>query len=169
MSTCAKCNRPLSNPQSIQQGYGPICYAEIRAQSEAEQQKDTDRLLDIQLYPLDESVVLIRDEQGIKTNVPRIIERHSPNGYEWGYAGSGPADLALNIIEYYVRVLRNEGVEIGNPHKMREGVAHDLTLWIYQDFKCDFIATAPTEGRTIEANTVISWIKANHKQQLSMF
>ena len=24
--------------------------------------------------------------------------RHSPTGFEWGYLGSGPADLALNIL-----------------------------------------------------------------------
>ncbi len=23
---------------------------------------------------------------------------HSPSGFEWGYGGSGPADLALNIL-----------------------------------------------------------------------
>lgn len=26
------------------------------------------------------------------------IVYHSPTGFEWGYAGSGPADLALNIL-----------------------------------------------------------------------
>ena len=26
------------------------------------------------------------------------IERHSPNGFQWGYSGSGPADTALSIL-----------------------------------------------------------------------
>ena len=26
------------------------------------------------------------------------IERHSPDGYEWGYHGSGPLDLAYSIL-----------------------------------------------------------------------
>lgn len=26
------------------------------------------------------------------------IVRHSPTGFEWGYGGSGPADLALSIL-----------------------------------------------------------------------
>lgn len=26
------------------------------------------------------------------------IERHSPDGFEWGYGGSGPADTALSIL-----------------------------------------------------------------------
>ena len=27
---------------------------------------------------------------------------HSPTGFEWGYAGSGPADLALSILADYL-------------------------------------------------------------------
>ncbi len=26
------------------------------------------------------------------------LERHSPDGFEWGYHGSGPADLARSIV-----------------------------------------------------------------------
>lgn len=28
--------------------------------------------------------------------------RHSPTGFEWGYSGSGPADLALSILWDYL-------------------------------------------------------------------
>ena len=28
----------------------------------------------------------------------RHVVRHSPDGFEWGYGGSGPADLALSIL-----------------------------------------------------------------------
>lgn len=28
----------------------------------------------------------------------RHVNRHSPDGFEWGYSGSGPADLALSIL-----------------------------------------------------------------------
>lgn len=30
--------------------------------------------------------------------LPHAIRRHSPDGFEWGYVGSGPSDLALNIL-----------------------------------------------------------------------
>ena len=34
-----------------------------------------------------------------KQAVPlRHIVRHSPTGMEWGYSGSGPADLALSLL-----------------------------------------------------------------------
>ena len=32
----------------------------------------------------------------------RHVEVHSPTGFEWGYAGSGPADLALSILADYL-------------------------------------------------------------------
>ena len=34
------------------------------------------------------------------TDVPRSVTRHSPDGFAWGYAGSGAQELALNILNY---------------------------------------------------------------------
>ena len=44
--------------------------------------------------------VICRREAG-RTIVEGISQEwvwHSPTGFEWGYGGSGPADLALNIL-----------------------------------------------------------------------
>ena len=35
----------------------------------------------------------------VETNVPLHAVHHSPEGFNWGYLGSGPSDLAMNIIE----------------------------------------------------------------------
>ena len=43
-------------------------------------------------------VYVVRDG---KPNVLRHINRHSPTGFEWGYGGSGPADLAYSILADY--------------------------------------------------------------------
>jgi len=47
------------------------------------------------LGPKEESsgVVVTVDGQPLKHRV-----RHSPTGFEWGYLGSGPSDLALSIL-----------------------------------------------------------------------
>jgi hypothetical protein len=45
---------------------------------------------------------------------------HSPNGYNWGYSGSGPAQLALAIL------MKFTGVEVA--------------ISLHQDFKWDVIA-----------------------------
>ena len=38
------------------------------------------------------------DARAVLTGVPHEWVWHSPGGFEWGYGGSGPADLALNIL-----------------------------------------------------------------------
>ena len=50
----------------------------------------------------------------IMVNVPHEITRKSPTGFEWGYGGSGPSDLALNILydftknkDIAVRIFKN--------------------------------------------------------------
>jgi Family of unknown function (DUF6166) len=45
------------------------------------------------------AVVLVRQEQ-VRTKVLRLrtdLRNHSPTGFEWGYGGSGPAQLALAL------------------------------------------------------------------------
>lgn len=44
-----------------------------------------------------------------RTNVPHLVAHHSPSGFEWGYGGSGPADLALNICQWYLNSIGYEG------------------------------------------------------------
>ncbi len=50
--------------------------------------------------------------------------RHSPTGFAWGYAGSGPAQLALALL-------------------LKAGVGKDVALALYQTFKIDIIAAQP--------------------------
>ena len=58
--------------------------------------------------PLEKGIILSRRihptllYEEVSTNVPSIVTYHSPTGFEWGYAGSGPADLALNLAELVV-------------------------------------------------------------------
>ena len=48
----------------------------------------------------DQAVVLVRiiDSEGAYSyHLPHVV-RHSPDGFNWGYRGSGPADLARSIL-----------------------------------------------------------------------
>lgn len=88
---------------------------------------------------LDE-VKLSRDVVGnAVTNVPHKHKIHSPTGFEWGYGGSGPCDLALNILALYV------------PFSYACAWKHD--------FKWDVIAKIPKEGTVIKRETIIDWIE----------
>jgi len=86
-------------------------------------------------------VVCSRDAEGIKTNVPRRIIKHSPTGFEWGYAGSGPADFALNILSVFIGQEKAEGGGL------------------YQLFKQDFVTPLPQEGGTIPRAEILKWIE----------
>ena len=84
-------------------------------------------------------VVCSRDGEGPHTNVPHRIVRHSPSGLLWGYGGSGPADLALNILSVYIG------------QRLAEG--------LYQDFKFEVVAKLPHEGGTIKREDILKWVE----------
>ncbi len=48
-----------------------------------------------------------RDDEGIhilaNDRPLRHVMYHNPTGFEWGYGGSGPADLALSILAHYFK------------------------------------------------------------------
>ena len=47
----------------------------------------------------DKNLVLVHEGESSKELNPRYdLYNHSPNGFEWGYLGSGPAQLALAIL-----------------------------------------------------------------------
>jgi len=84
------------------------------------------------------------------------IVHHSPTGFEFGYGGSGPADLALSILANYFgeepseKALYHGRCKCWKPH---------------QDFKWRFIA--PQQGNSFEIteDTISSWI-VETKQEL---
>jgi hypothetical protein len=57
--------------------------------------------------PVESGIILKRvveiDRQVVATNVKHSIVCHSPDGFEWGYGGSGPSELALNLAELVVQ------------------------------------------------------------------
>lgn len=59
---------------------------------------------------------------------PRLdLGNHSPNGFEWGYSGSGPAQLALALLA--------------------DALGDDNTAWsLHQDFKRNVVAILPRAG-----------------------
>lgn len=68
------------------------------------------------------------------------LRNHSPDGFEWGYGGSGPAQLALAILLDFT----------GND---------ETALLFYQDFKSQFISSARADGFTINESTIRAWFE----------
>lgn len=72
-------------------------------------------------FPEGTVAVEVHEKGSIKDLDIRLdLCNHSPTGFEWGFSGSGPAQLALAILADYSR-------------KMPEP-------WVYQAFKTKFIA-----------------------------
>ncbi len=79
------------------------------------------------------------------------VVRHSPSGFEWGYAGSGPADTSLSILaDYFGERPTKDDVYYG-----RGKAVHPA---LYQQFKRDFITSAPKEGFTITSDQIKDWL-----------
>lgn len=120
----------------------------------------TEQLLTI---PLQEGIVLTRTAAGeIQTNVRRLCVHHSPEGFEFGYSGSGPSDLALNIIENVLIESGYAGYRM--TERLFNGYQPFLQSWrLHQSFKQHFIAglsNAPGEYR-LGFELVKAWIYVN--------
>jgi hypothetical protein len=88
------------------------------------------------------SVVVWHDDQARPL---KVICRHSPDGFEWGYGGSGPSDLALSILTDYFR-RRNS----------RDAIAEAGLA--YQDFKWRFLANIKEDAFKIEEQQITDWL-----------
>lgn len=124
------------------------------------------------------SVIVVESGGGIiKTySLPHIV-LHSPTGFEWGYEGSGPADLALSILAEHLGDKPNayelrQGyfapteAELKPPSKgdlddKRLGVPLRpiLSLRMHQQFKTDVIAKLPHGDWEITDQQVAEWVE----------
>lgn len=78
-------------------------------------------------------------ESGVAGLEHRVL--HSPDGFSWGYGGSGPADLARSILW--------------------DAVGAEPAPWLTQEFKGRFVAKWPMhEGECwrISIQTVMAWV-----------
>ena len=72
---------------------------------------------------------------------PRLdLRNHSPTGFEWGYCGSGPAQLALAILADHL-------------------ADDEQALDFYQRFKWAVIAELPKRGWTLTSENILQAIK----------
>ena len=70
------------------------------------------------------------------------LRSHSPTGFNWGYGGSGPAQLALALL-----------VDASNDN--------DLALEYYQRFKDEVVAGWPSNSHwKVDQNTILRWLDA---------
>ena len=156
--TCVRCNRALKDADSVFAGMGPTCRAKAA-------RSDSGRLLGDQPVLNDVGgvaevgLVCRRLEDGrLAANVPQVLVHHSPTGFAWGYNGSGPADLALNVLH----ILLPHGVKARGFEEclvvLNEGHCSTDAWSLHQEFKERFIATLPPEGGHVPLEVINAWI-----------
>ena len=75
------------------------------------------------------------------------LRRHSPTGFEWGYGGSGPAQLALALALCAHHARARTG-----PDGWR--TADDIALAYYQAFKQRVVVSLPIAGWRLTSDEI---------------
>lgn len=157
---CRICSRPLKNPKWVKIGIGPIC-ASRQAIAEAE---DGEQPVLLNAGALEEVGLICerRSDGRLAANIPQAFKWHSPTGFECGYGGSGPADLALNVLAFLVP-LGKDGAE---GWKIWDGQMVSATAGLlHQDFKDDFIARMPKNGGSVPISAIRAWLDLKRADQ----
>lgn len=94
----------------------------------------------------DEPRVYVTAPDGVEIELAHDLY-HSPTGFEWGYYGSGPADLARSIL--------------------KDVLGH--TPRCYQRFKAEVVAKFDREGFTLSAIDVVAWIDRQPEEDILPF
>lgn len=98
-----------------------------------------------------------------KTKPLRHVVYHSPTGFEWGYSGSGPADLALSILVDYFRERTTRDTLLN----VRIGDVPPRSWRLHQKFKEKFIATALEIGFVIQEDDIDRWVASLGEKAVS--
>lgn len=78
--------------------------------------------------------------QSLSPQESQKIVNHSPDGFAWGYGGSGPSQLALAILLCYT--------------------SKESATRLYQNFKWDVVAKLEGDFKLSEAD-VVKWVQEN--------
>src|SRR5215510_6275516 len=84
----------------------------------------------------DGCAVVVSDAGGTRILDPRLdLRNHSPTGFEWGYGGSGPAQLALALLADHL-------------------ADDEQAVALHQSFKFAVVANFPKRGWTLTSRQI---------------
>ena len=94
-------------------------------------------------YELEDVIAIRDDDLGLEraTNVPWTFgDWHTDNGFEWGYCGMGPLNLAVNILMHF----SEHDVEFSKRHQ--------------REFAEQFVFNLPRPGGRIRKEDILGFI-----------
>ena len=129
-------NITIPEPESVPTTFinlnGPLVCIHLQSITESTRIAGVDRTVYLDNRVLDPS----RSQQ---------VYNHSPNGFSWGYGGSGPAQLALALL-------------------LEAGASEMEAQKKYQEFKWEVIATMPDQTKfSMPGKQVIDWLTDRRK------
>ena len=163
---CRRCNRRLKDPECMEAGYGRTCYSKtfnrpFPSKGRTASFRSTNKTPGnssssngspakgepVEAIPLLAQTVVCKRlaDRPPSVNIPHLVTHHSPDGFKWGYAGSGPSELALNILVVYIGEKR--------------------ALPLHQEFKRSFLEAMPFEGGTIPRKVIVDWLKRHGEEE----
>ena len=86
--------------------------------------------------------VVMVDGQPLDPRKSQLIRNHSPDGFNWGYAGSGPAQLALALL-----------LEAFSDHPQASLLVAERQ---YQEFKRDVVSQMPLNW-SLTTDEILGW------------
>jgi len=85
---------------------------------------------------------------------------HSPDGFEWGYGGSGPADLALSILAHHLRSLLARLYGDANAAPASScNEAFAAVRELHQAFKWEFVARFDHDLWMLPVERINDWLR----------
>lgn len=153
-SSCRICERPLTDPTSIARGIGPTCARKHGAATAMTAQEAPVTLDPFDRYTMDITCRRLADGTPVFNIAKRHRHHDTTEGMEFGYGGSGPADLALNILALF---------QPAHPSlrtvTLWDGTEVDGLVWdAHQDFKNAYLAALPDFGGTIPGDAITAWL-----------
>jgi hypothetical protein len=88
------------------------------------------------------------------------VSYHSPDGFEWGYAGSGPADLALAILADYFE----EPAEFVLAALRSMWTPRSKAAALHQSFKERFVAIEHRDEWQLHSDDIEAWLQTPANQ-----
>lgn len=103
----------------------------------------------VPLTSTDDNIVVFSVDGGnLWANVPLYLDEvnHSPTGFEWGYRGSGPAQLSYALLRVYFRVCHGDDTQ-------------DAARGLYMYFKDDIICGIQKPEWELDSSIIDGWLE----------
>lgn len=136
-SHCVHCGLIITHPDSIARGMGDVCWNKTHPTDFDGNPIKRGHQFFLDADPLKEGLIAKRIDN-LYVNVPHTVIKQSPSGFEIGYSGNGPSDLALNTLLLFT-----------DPK---------TASVLHQAFMFQFISNMPASGGIVPADAIKKWI-----------